>query len=393
MAIFNSLGSNYDSGSFLEAFSASNSEVNSLRLQSFLEQRYGGHAMLFYKGREAIRVALRATKLQNADVAICGFTCFAVYDAVVSEGFGVTYVDIDDSLNFSLEQLKDAVKANPKIKVVMVQNTLGYPADGVKIAKYCKEKDLVLIEDLAHCIGATYAHGEDAGTIGDFTVLSFSQDKMIDGISGGAVVVRNKKFSLPSVQRKPIDFNRQRVDRAYPFHTVLIRNLYHVGIGKVLHRVLRQTNQLSKPMDGAEKALHALPHWYAYLIYQDFRDIAKYIAHRKTIAKVYAGHIDKRFLIKPITDSIDHSANLRFPIFVKDRDALIRLLKSKQIHVSDIWYDAPIGPKKYLVKTNYTGQCPNAEKISEKILNLPTHKNVTEKDALLIAETINKWLA
>ena len=40
----------------------------------------------------------------------------------------------------------------------------------------CKEKDIVLIEDLAHCVGAKYLNGKEAGNVGDLVVLSFSQD-------------------------------------------------------------------------------------------------------------------------------------------------------------------------------------------------------------------------
>ncbi|MBI3088721.1 MAG: DegT/DnrJ/EryC1/StrS family aminotransferase [Candidatus Colwellbacteria bacterium] len=66
-------------------------------------------------------------------------------------------------------------------------------------------------------------------------------------------------------------------------------------------------------------------------------------------------------------------------------------MKNK-VFVSDVWYDAPISPHKYLHLTNYQqGQCPLAEKIASRILNLPTHINVSEKEADRITELINQW--
>src|SRR5664279_3604063 len=100
MAIFNSLGSNYDFSNVIESFSANNSPVNKTLLTSFLEQKYGGKVTLLYKGREAIKLALRKIDQSRASVGICGYTCFAVYESVVTEDYDVVYLDINDTLNF-----------------------------------------------------------------------------------------------------------------------------------------------------------------------------------------------------------------------------------------------------------------------------------------------------
>ena len=67
-------------------------------------------------------------------------------------------------------------------------------------------------------------------------------------------------------------------------------------------------------------------------------------------------------------------------------------MKQNKIYISDIWYDAPIAPDKYMRLTDYKNQCPNAERLSSEMLNLPTHKNLSEKEAIKISEKINIWL-
>ena len=85
----------------------------------------------------------------------------------------------------------------------------------------------------------------------------------------------------------------------------------------------------------------------------------------------------------------DKSTNLRFPILVKNRRALIEKLKQNGAYVSDIWYDAPVSPRKNLETSGYrAGECPNSEKISGLILNLPTHKNVSAKTAHEVSKLI-----
>jgi dTDP-4-amino-4,6-dideoxygalactose transaminase len=296
-------------------------------------------------------------------------------------------------LNFAPNTLKSELKKNPNIKVVVIQNTLGYPCNIEEIAKICRERKIFLIEDLAHSVGTTY-EGQEAGQVGDFTVLSFSQDKIIDGVSGGALVIRNKDYQqkeLPSLEK--ITNKQQIIDHLYPIFTYAIRTTYRIGVGKLIHAVLKKSGLLSNPM-GNQKVdeLCALPDWYSSLAYECLQNLQSNLAHRKEIAFVYAKEINPEILMKSIVENIPMSTNLRFPIFVKNRSNIIKHLKSYGIYVSDIWYDAPIAPKKYMNMTDYENQCPESEKMSGQILNLPTHQNISKKQAKIIAERVNQWL-
>ncbi len=397
MAVFNSLGSNYDFGFVLKTLFAKNNKKYHSDLKALLEEKYGGEAVLLSKGREALRLALRfINKPKEFTVGICGFTCFAVYEAVVKEGYDVEYLDIaDGDLNFSFDTLYSAFEKNPKIKILTIQNTLGFPCDIEKIAEFCREKNIILIEDLAHSVGAKYSDGREAGTVGDFVAFSFSQDKMIDGVSGGALVIRNSEFAKKvfDVSLHSVDSTRQIIDRFYPTFTYKIRKTYAIGIGKLLHAFLKTANLLSKPMNNVgTDTLYELPSWYCSLIVNEFRNLEKNLGHRKKIASIYINMLSKKVLFNSLSEQTSNSSNIRFPIVIENRQNLIIYLKKYNIFVSDIWYDSPIAPKKYMKLTNYKNQCPVSEKISSQILNLPTHRNVSENDAKFIAEKINKWL-
>ncbi len=387
MSIFNSLGSNYDFNFALKSlFTFGNSSKD---LENLLEEKYKGKVTLVYKGRETIELALKTLNLpKNSFVAINGFTCFAVYDVIKKAGLRVEYLDIDrGELNFSAETLQKAIDKNQNIKVVIVQNTLGYPSQIEGISKICKQNNIHLIEDLAHSVGTVYEKGEEAGRVADFVCLSFSQDKIIDGISGGALISR----TIPEVEFNPISLKQQIVDKFYPMFTFVIRKTYSVFIGKLLHFILKKLNLLSKPMSNIN-GFHSLPSWYAKLSSEQFTKLDSNLNHRKTIASIYSKLINPKILSPKIIDKVHLSSNLRFPIFIEDRENLIEYLKNKGIYVSDIWYDAPIAPKKYLTQTDYNHQCPNSELASISILNLPTHINVSKKDAENISNLVNQWL-
>ncbi len=391
MSIFNSLGSNYTFSFAFRALFAGGAEKKKYQLVGYLEKRYGGTAYLTYKGREALELALQAVQDTSAIVAINGFTCYAVYKATKNSGHEIHYLDVESgAMDFSPASLLKAVEKNPALKIVVVQNTLGYPCDIQALQKICRDKDLILIEDLAHSIGAAYTSGEEAGTVGDFVILSFSQDKVVDGISGGALIIRNKDFKLKGLQdSKQISRGRQLKDRCYPFLTCLIRATYPIGVGKLLHKVCRVLNLLPKPVAGnLDAGLQELPNWQAGLIRAQYRSLDWNLAHKKEIADIYASRLDTKVLLK----KVNGAGGLRFPIVVNKRESLIKHLHAQGIYVSDIWYDAPIAPQKYLHLTDYKGQCPHAEELAGTILNLPTHINVSKAQAEQITVVVNEWV-
>ena len=396
MQIFNSLGSNYNFSFSIKALFAGNEPKYSQELEKYLESKYQGKAVLLYKAREAIFLALKILNLPKGSVvAINGYTCYAVYKAIADAGYKIEYLDITKGdLNFSAQTFTDALENNPAIKVLIIQNTLGYPCDIASIEKICQERGIVLIEDLAHSIGAVYGNGKEAGTVGDFTVLSFSQDKMIDAVSGGALIVRNKKyqnFSTPDFAN--VNYKQQIMDRWYPDLTFEIRTNYKFGLGKLTHKIYKSLGMLSKPMGNLDSiSLHKLPAWYCGLVLHQFKNLGNNLEHRKEIAKVYAGALDPKILVQNLLSQINNASNLRFPILVDNRAALISYLKNQGVYVSDIWYDAPMAPEKYMSLTDYKHQCPEAEMVSKKMLNLPTHININKTQAEVVAKKINTWI-
>jgi len=381
MAIFNSLGSNYNLQYILNSLFSDSSRQDQ-RLRTFLQDKYGGKAILTYKGREALILGLKNLNLpQDSAVAINGFTCYAVYKAVHEAGLVPVCLDLNkenSDLNFSPETLERTLIENKNIKAVIIQNTFGYPCDIERIIEVCSRNNLVLIEDLAHCIGTKYANGKEAGGVGDITVLSFSQDKVVDAVSGGAIIIRNKKY----FNRENYEFKTpkdQLKDRFYPAFTYKIRFLYDLGIGKILHYLLKNLDLLSKPMRRGLYNFYSLPNWYCNLALHEFKKLSVQLKHRQEIAKIYAKNLNKKIINQNITKNISNSVNLRFPIFIKNRGELIKFLEKNKIYVSDIWY-ADVAP-----------ECSNAVAISKTILNLPTHINVSNCYALRIVDLINLW--
>jgi len=163
--------------------------------------------------------------------------------------------------------------------------------------------------------------------------------------------------------------------------TLAIRELYPLGLGKPLHLILKSLNILSQPLGDLDAGPRYLSGWYCAQALSYFKDLKSDIDHRKEIVKIYTDNLDKSL-------QLSSDFQIRFPIIASERDELIKELSKNGVYVSDIWYEAPVSPRKYLEETSYSGECPVAEKISQKILNLPTHKHVGTKDAMRISSII-----
>lgn len=396
MNVFNSLGSNFTLRSAFGALIARAGRDEPEKLEEFLAKRYGGTAYLFYKGREALFAALVAAGLPpKSGICITGYICYAVYQAVTAAGMTPVFVDIGkDDVNVTAAGLETVLKNHPDVRAVILQNTYGFPQDIRGIGKIAKKYGLIVIEDLAHSVGAVYGDGRTAGSAGDFAALSFSQDKMIDAVSGGALVVRTKPNLRPELRKRAAVGAGQMIrDRWYPTLASIIRMTYPIP-GKFIHAALRNLGLLSSPMgDTTGITLHTLPPWYARQVINAFRYLRDDIVHRRMIASIYASAIKPVCLVPAIVPLIPRAAPLRFPIIVRNRDGLIAEAKRHGLFISDIWYDAPVAPKKYFFKTTYAGECPNAEALSESVVNLPTHKNISSRDAKIISDIINRWHA
>lgn len=390
MSLFNSLGSNYSFATVRRSLLPVPRKSADILRQKLQEQYAASQVFLTYKGREAITQILRQLQLPvGSGVAINGYTCYVVYAAVVAAGHKPYLLDIGrDSLNFSVDTLRTTLKREHQIAAVIIQNTLGIPAPVDGIVELCNQYKIPLIEDLAHSAGMTYANGKLAGTIGQAAALSFSQDKIIDAVSGGAAVLFQPKAFEPNYifvggwQRWQAFW--------YPLNSWIIRHTHSIGIGKVWLKLLRLLRLTPNQMAGDPRAVRRLPNHTAGLALAGFENLATSNAHRQKIAAIYCQELPGSVRLP----HDEHAVYIRFPLIVDNPRGLEEYLKQHHIHISQPWYGAVIDPARYLSQTDYaSGLCPQAEYMAEHIINLPTHVNINEQQALGLAQNINQWLS
>lgn len=366
-----------------------------IELTERLSSEFGGQAVLVYKGRDAIELALRGYGFTNStDVILTqAFTCYAIEEAIVRAGAKPVYVDLGDSqLNLNVKTLETARKKHgKKIKAVIVQNTLGHPAEMRKIHEWCRENKICLIEDLAQSFGAL-DEIQTVGMFGDATVLSFGRDKVIDAVSGGAVVFRTKPTQALPTLAQPAKFVILK-DLAYPFLTWLIRGSFDWGLGKLIHKFLTLVGLMGNPTQAPTTQMTNLPPAFADLALGQLSQTSAHRQHRREVAALYLkGLADTPVKLLTKTEHLKTASLLRVAATVNNPASLLTWLKTNNIHLTDRWYRTPVDSGQLNSPTVYVdGSCPNAEKLAETIINLPTHSKITAQDAVKIIAAIQKF--
>ena len=382
--IFQSIGSQFRAPDMWRHLTAHASRDSSTKLTHTLEATFGGKAFLYQNGRSALAAALTqiASDHPGASVAVNGYSCFVVQEAVHAAGLTPVFLDIEpETLHFSGGTLAKALTENTDIKAVVVQNTLGIPCDIETIERIATKRNICLIEDLAHSTGLRYGNGRAAGSVGAFVVLSFGRDKLLDTVSGGALIVRQSTDTskLPQPELLAPLGTRLR-DRLYPFFTWIARMLYPIKVGGVLLRGLLWTKLISRSASGSINPSYTMPAWQAKRALYRLKELDHDIGRRKALQEIYQERLPSLIVA---------DTPVRVSIMVKDRAAVLRALRAHHYYLDDTWYDSPIGPRRLYPSVAFPeSRCPHAVYAAEHIINLPTHVSVDKTTARHIAQII-----
>ena len=361
------------------------------------------YAFSFNSGRSAFLAILRSLNFsQDNEVLLQAFTCNAAANPIIWADLKPVYVDCNEkTFNIDVEDLKK--KIEPRSRVVVAQHTFGLPANMDEILEVCQRNNLILIEDCAHSLGATYKD-KKVGTFGKAAFFSFSRDKVISSVYGGIAVTNDEELA-----KKLKDFQEKI---SYPSYFWTLQQLLHpilmnwlilpvynfLKLGKIILILSQWLHILSKAVHWKEKRgkkpsyfPKRLPNALTVLTLNQFKKLERFNNHRKKIADFYSQElINTKY---EILDTKYKEGNIFLRFFVKHPNAhkIIKRAWKENILIGD-WYTTPIAPHDTkLEKVQYQlGSCPQAEKLAKITLNLPTHINISEKEAGKIVDFLKK---
>jgi len=348
-------------------------------LKKELQEYFGvKHVFLVSSGKAALTIILKAIKAIDSrrEVIIPAYTCYSVPAAIIKAGLKVSLCDIrTDTYDFNYKELAKIINENTLC--IIPSNLFGIPSDIDRINELCRNKNIYIIEDAAQAMGGIYKD-KLIGTNGDVGFFSLGRGKNITCGSGG-IIVTNSAHIAANINKyySSIEYPNNLKELVEAFllvlMTVFIRpTLYWFPAGLSF----LELGETKYPNDIPIKKLSGIK---AGLLHSWRKNLIKSNIVRKNNTKKYNKYISRKIPC------------LRVPILMKNtesREKLYSNSRKKGLGLSKMY---PASVNEILeIRSLFIGeQYPIAKKVSERLLTLPTHQYLREKDIEDIIELLD----
>ena len=329
-------------------------------------------AVTVSNGTAALHAAAFAAGIGPGDEVITSpMTFAATANCVRYQGGTVVFADVDPvTLNLAPEQIK--AKITKRTKAIIPVDYSGQPSDLEEILALAAAHKLVVIEDAAHALGATY-QGRVVGSIAHLTTFSFHPVKHLTTGEGGMVVTDDAALAakLRLFRNHGIagDF-RQRENQGSWYYEMndLGYNYRLTDIQCALG-----ASQLTK-LAGWGARRQAIARRY----HEAFDDIPEVELPCVKEDRRSAWHL---YVIKLNLDRLRVG-----------RETIFRALRAENIGVNVHYIPVPWHP--YYQRLGYVrGQWPVAESAYERLVSLPIWAGMTDDDVHDVIGAVTKVVA
>jgi len=151
------------------------------------------YAVAFSNGTAALHAACYAAEIGPGDEVITSPMTFAASANCVRYcGGTVVFADIQsDTYNLDPDKVRSLI--TDQTKAIIPVDYTGQPADLDAIMAIARQHHLVVIEDAAHSLGASYK-GRPVGSIADMTMFSFHPVKHVTTGEGGVITTNSDQY-------------------------------------------------------------------------------------------------------------------------------------------------------------------------------------------------------
>ena len=172
------------------------------------------HAVALSSGTAALHLALVVLGIGAGDEVACSDLTFAASaNAIAYTGATPFFVDADEATWTIDPELLDRAIAERRdegadVRAVLAVDLYGQCCDYDALREICARHEVVLVQDAAESLGATY-RGTPAGGQGEVAAFSFNGNKIITTSGGGMLVSPNRDLveharKLSTQAREPV---------------------------------------------------------------------------------------------------------------------------------------------------------------------------------------------
>lgn len=333
-------------------------EVSELeeKLAAFTGAKY---CITVANGTDALQIAQMAFGIGPGDEVITpGFTYIATAETVALLGAKPVYVDVcPKTYNLDPRLLEAAI--TPRTKAIIPVSLYGQCADFDAINAIANKYGIPVIEDAAQSFGATYK-GKQSCNLSTVSCTSFFPSKPLGCYGDGGAIFTNDD-ELAKVLRQ---IARHGQDRRY----------HHIRVG------------VNSRLDTLQAAI-LLP---KLEIFAEEVKLRQKVA--STYKELFSRHCESQSdaaIQLPFIEQYNTSVYAQYTIQVDNRDQVQAKLNAAGIPTA-VHYPIPLNKQPAVADANV--QLPVGDAVAEKVMSLPMHPYLSEKEQRTIVESLEKAL-
>lgn len=313
------------------------------------------YAVGLNSGTDALYLSLLAAGVGPGDEVITvAHTFVATVSVIHYSGATPVLVDIGDDYNMDIDQVEKAI--SPRTKAIMPVHLNGRLCDMKKLMKIAERHNLIVIEDAAQALGASFDGGK-AGSFGLTGCFSFYPAKILGTAGDGGMLVTDSKDVAEKVR--------------------LLRD----------HGVQRTTGEIL--LYGFNSRLDNLQ---AAILDIKLKHLPQWIERRRELANLYHKGLSNLPQIKlpvpPDSQPRYFDVFTNYVIRARERDRLVTYLKDNSIEVLISW-PKPMHHHAALNLGHFN--LPMTERISQEVVSLPLFPELSNEQIEFVIDATRQF--
>ena len=347
------------------------------------------HCLYVNSGSSALYIGVEAFGFKKGSEVITPALTFGTsIGCIVKNDLIPVFVDVEPN-TFNIDVSKIECMINEKTVAILAPNLMGNICRWDKIREIADKYDLIVIEDSADTLGATYKN-KSSGSYSDMSITSFYGSHIINCAgNGGALMINDDKV----MEEAKLLRSWGRSSSLYDEKSEAIENRFNVDLDGIEYDAKFVFSRVGYNLEGNELG--------ASFGLTQLKKLNDNIKVRQLNFKRQVDFFSKypEFFINPHETELSKTAWLAFPIQLKEnipfsRKEFMIFLEKRNIQTRVVFtgninrQPGFIDIDKVVVKDGY----PNADYVMRHGILLPLHHGLSEEMFIKLHSTIELFL-
>lgn len=356
------------------------------KIAKLFSKKYG---LMVNSGSSALMLAMEAIDLpKGSEVITPALTFSTTVSYIVRNGLIPVFVDVREG-TYCIDESQIKALITKKTKAILAPNLLGNLVNWKKIFPILKKKNILIIEDSADTLGATYKK-KSTGDYTDISVTSFYGSHIINCAgNGGMVCFNNKNHYLKAKLLR----SWGRSSSLFDENSERIENRFNVNIDGIKYDKKFIFDAIGHNLEPSELGA-------AFGLVQ-LKKLNKNLRYRQKNYNIHSKFFQKylKFFILPKQLEYSKTGWLAYPLTIRPESPFSRtemqvFLEKRNIQTRVIFTGNIIrqpGFKKIKMKKNKYGY-PESDNVMKNGILLGCHHGLTKKMILHMHSSIEQFI-